>query len=75
MLFFEFVYLNIVIIDVDVSDIKSKFVGIGLFKVVLFKLDNEMKVKKYKEYWGGELKLDEVVLIFNDDENVWMFVL
>ncbi|MGG0334821.1 nickel ABC transporter substrate-binding protein [Priestia aryabhattai] len=65
----ELVHPNTAIIDVDTSDIKSKPLGTGPFKVASFKPDNEMKVKKYKEYWGGEPKLDEVVLTFNDDEN------
>lgn len=65
----ELVHPNTAIIDVDTSDIKSKPVGTGPFKVASFKPDSEMKVKKYKEYWDGEPKLDEVVLTFNDDEN------
>ncbi|MER2141668.1 MAG: ABC transporter substrate-binding protein, partial [Priestia megaterium] len=65
----ELVHPNTAIIDVDAPDTKSKPVGTGPFKVASFKPDNEMKVKKYKEYWGGEPKLDEVVLTFNDDEN------
>ncbi|WP_154990432.1 nickel ABC transporter substrate-binding protein [Priestia megaterium] len=65
----ELVHPNTAIIDVDTSDIKSKPVGTGPFKVASFKPDSEMKVKKYKEYWDGEPKLDEFVLTFNDDEN------
>ncbi|MBU8690539.1 ABC transporter substrate-binding protein [Priestia megaterium] len=65
----ELVHPNTAIIDADAPDIKNKPVGTGPFKVASFKPDNEMKVKKYKEYWGGEPKLDEVVLTFNDDEN------
>ncbi|MEG8977291.1 nickel ABC transporter substrate-binding protein [Priestia megaterium] len=65
----ELVHPNTAIIDVDAPDTKSKPVGTGPFKVASFKPDNEMKVKKYEEYWGGEPKLDEVVLTFNDDEN------
>lgn len=65
----ELVHPNTAIIDVDAPDTKSKPVGTGPFKVASFKPDNEMKVKKYKEYWDGEPKLDEVVLTFNDDEN------
>ncbi|MCM3191638.1 nickel ABC transporter substrate-binding protein [Priestia megaterium] len=65
----ELVHPNTAIIDADAPDTKSKPVGTGPFKVASFKPDNEMKVKKYKEYWGGEPKLDEVVLTFNDDEN------
>ncbi|MEK4820204.1 MULTISPECIES: nickel ABC transporter substrate-binding protein [Priestia] len=65
----ELVHPNTAIIDVDTSNIKSKPVGTGPFKVASFKPDSEMKVKKYKEYWDGEPKLDEVVLTFNDDEN------
>ncbi|MDU9691231.1 ABC transporter substrate-binding protein [Priestia aryabhattai] len=65
----ELVHPNTAIIDVDAPDIKNKPVGTGPFKVASFKPDNEMKVKKYNEYWGGEPKLDEVVLTFNDDEN------
>lgn len=65
----ELVHPNTAIIDVDTSDIKSKPVGTGPFKVASFKPDSEMKVKKYKEYWDEEPKLDEVVLTFNDDEN------
>ncbi|MFE4046266.1 MULTISPECIES: nickel ABC transporter substrate-binding protein [unclassified Priestia] len=65
----ELVHPNTAIIDIDAPDTKSKPVGTGPFKVASFKPDNEMKVKKYKEYWGGEPKLDEVVLTFNDDEN------
>jgi peptide/nickel transport system substrate-binding protein len=65
----ELVHPNTAIIDADAPDTNSKPVGTGPFKVASFKPDNEMKVKKYKEYWGGEPKLDEVVLTFNDDEN------
>ncbi|MFP7735936.1 nickel ABC transporter substrate-binding protein [Priestia aryabhattai] len=65
----ELIHPNTAIIDADASDIKNKPVGTGPFEVASFKPDNSMKVKKYKEYWGGEPKLDEVVLTFNDDEN------
>jgi peptide/nickel transport system substrate-binding protein len=65
----ELIHPNTAIIDAEAPNIKSKPVGTGPFEVASFKPDNSMKVKKYKEYWGGEPKLDEVVLTFNDDEN------
>lgn len=67
-------YTSIVNIDAEkemgTEAFRSAPVGTGPFKVKKFISNQEVQVSKYDGYWGGEPKIDEATIKFNEDANV-----
>ncbi len=45
-------------------------VGTGPFKVTKFTPNIEAHLERYEDYWDGKAKLDQAVVLFNEDANV-----
>ncbi|WP_338777745.1 nickel ABC transporter substrate-binding protein [Metabacillus sp. FJAT-52054] len=65
----ELVHPNTAIIDSKAENIEEKPVGTGPFKIQSFDANSSLKLQKNSNYWDGNVKLDQVTMMFNEDAN------